>query len=110
MKSSYTNSVEMPFGDKATFELVPGVKTAQHVDGITGRHPKTGAYFSFNGTGVFVWELICQGRSLCDVKLAAIEQFSVTREATDTNVDSFVGDLVGEGLLIPKSILEERDR
>ena len=100
-------SFDVTFDDEAVFELRPGVEAARHVDGITVRHPETGAYFSLNGTAVFVWELLGQANSLSVAKLAAAEQYGAPREATDATIDAFVADLVAEGLLMPKSIVEE---
>ena len=99
-------AVDVPFDDETVFELTPVVETAEHVDGITVRHTETGAYFSLNGSAVFIWEMLGQASSLSAMKQAAAEHYGAPREETDATIDAFVADLVTEGLVMPKPNLE----
>lgn len=91
------------FDEGAVFELRTGVQAARHVDGVTVRNSTTGAYFSLDGTAVFIWDLLCRASPLSAVKQAAAERYGMPRQEITAAIDAFVSELVVEGLLTPKS-------
>jgi hypothetical protein len=92
--------------DFTLFEPLPGLEAAIHIDGMTLRHPKTGAYFSLNGTGAFIWKLLGEAQRLSTIKQTASAHFAAPRETADPTIDAFVAALVGEGLLVTKPSLQ----
>jgi pyrroloquinoline quinone biosynthesis protein D len=54
----------------------------------------------FNTVGSFLWER-CDGATLDQLVVAVCERFAVDEATARADVESFVADLVGRGLLRP---------
>jgi hypothetical protein len=88
--------------EEAVFECLPGLEAATHIDGMTLKHPTTGAYFSLNATGAFLWKLLGERHDLSAIKQTASTHFAAPRDITDPTIDAFIGGLVDAGLLTAK--------
>jgi hypothetical protein len=100
-------TTQSPLSGDTVFQPLPGLEAAIHIDGMTLRHPKTGAYFSLNGTGAFIWKLMGEPHPLSAIKESAAAHFGAPRDTADPSIEAFVASLVSEGLLVPKASPEE---
>lgn len=62
-------------------------------------HLQTNRIFELNATGVRVWELIGEGRTLDQIERLLQEEFDVTPEQVRQEVSELVAALSREGLL-----------
>lgn len=60
-----------------------------------------GLYFSVGGIGGFIWSLIEQQLSPCQIADRVSECYGVDRDRALTDVASLIGQLAEEGLVIP---------
>ena len=58
------------------------------------------AYLSVNDTGAAVWELLDRGSPRVDLVAALLEAFEVDEATAASDVDEFIADLSGRGLLV----------
>jgi PqqD family protein of HPr-rel-A system len=61
--------------------------------------PRTREVHLFNGTAARIWELLATPRSIDEVCGALIDEFDAEPEALRREVEAFVTDLGGRGLL-----------
>jgi hypothetical protein len=60
----------------------------------------TGNYYRLNAVGTRAWELIDEHRDLMRVREAMLDEFDVTPDVLDRDLDNLVGELTAMGLLI----------
>lgn len=61
----------------------------------------TGDFFSLEGTSRAIWLLIDGARSRSDIIAALAGVYSAEPDAIAADLDAFVGELRGAGLLVP---------
>jgi hypothetical protein len=54
---------------------------------------------TLNDTGVYVWELLAQQRTLDELTAAVVEHFEVTPEHARLDVQNLLGEITKMGLL-----------
>lgn len=62
-------------------------------------HLESQHYFSLNETGVAIWDLLSEPRSLAEIVEALAETYEADRETMAALVARFVGDLRRDGLV-----------
>jgi len=60
---------------------------------------KLNGIITLSDTGVYIWELLAQERSLEELITTVVERFDVTRETAGTDVKTFVNEMSNLGLL-----------
>jgi hypothetical protein len=58
------------------------------------------AYLSVNDTGAAVWDLLDGGAARADLVAALLEAFEVDEATAASDIDEFIADLAGRGLLV----------
>lgn len=61
----------------------------------------TGVYYSMDGAGAVIWELLDQGHSLGEVACELAQRFQRTTGQTEPEVRRLVEELIEEGLMGP---------
>jgi hypothetical protein len=56
-------------------------------------------YYSTNGVGMLLWQLLSAGANRGDLVNTLVERFDVDRETVERDVDAFLGDLERAQLL-----------
>jgi hypothetical protein len=91
-------------------------KPAMNRDGLITAHPDavftrlgpdsatvlnlvTKRYYSLNGTGLRIWELIASEGSIAGIAAALHTEYEIGLEAALARVESFLGELHAEGLV-----------
>ncbi|HEX6090404.1 MAG TPA: PqqD family protein [Gemmatimonadales bacterium] len=83
------------------YQLRSGDVTGKVIDGeAIIMNLATGAYYSMDGVGAALWELLEQGCSREESVSALAERFDVAREMLERDVDAVVDDLLAEELLV----------
>jgi len=83
------------------YQLRSGDVTGKVIDGeAIIMNLATGAYYSMDGVGAALWELLEQGCSGEESVAALAERFDVTREMLERDVDAVIDDLLAEELLV----------
>lgn len=54
---------------------------------------KTGVYFGLNEVGAWIWRLIQQPRTVAEVRAAMLDEFDVTPERCDADLQALLRDL-----------------
>jgi hypothetical protein len=62
-------------------------------------HLGSGQYFSLDAVGTRIWQLLEAGRSRDDMLAALLDEYSVTREELEQDIDTFVQTLLDNGLV-----------
>src|SRR4051794_15685383 len=83
----------------ARFAIAPGVKASVHKDGVVFLHSSKGVVFSANGVGASIWQGVCEGRSVDKISSAVSREFDAPEETVRRDTDSFIADLLAEGIL-----------
>jgi hypothetical protein len=84
----------------ARYQLRSGDVTGKVLDGeAIIMNLATGAYYSMDGVGAALWELLEQGCSRDESVAALTERFDVERKALERDVDAVIADLVAEELI-----------
>lgn len=58
-----------------------------------------GIYYSLDGTGGFIWELIAARRTVADIADAILEQYDVSAEQAAADLERLVSELISEKLV-----------
>ena len=61
---------------------------------------RNGTYYSLDGVGGTVWELIAEGRTVPEVVSALVARFDVDAPRASADVERLVRDLLAENLLV----------
>ena len=62
-------------------------------------HLDTGAYYSLNDTGIFIWESLADGRAYDSIIEAIVQEFEVDRETVIKDFERLVNELADQGLV-----------
>ena len=60
----------------------------------------SGTYFGLDPVGARIWQGLTEGLSLPEVCASVVEEFEVTLETVQTDVQRLVEELMGRGLLV----------
>jgi hypothetical protein len=63
----------------------------------------SGNYYSFSGSGAFIWDLLAAGSCVTEVVQRLREHFSSDGAEIESSVTAFVQNVVSEGLVLPRN-------
>jgi hypothetical protein len=63
-------------------------------------HLETNHVFEINATGLRVWELVQEGRSVSGIVDALTREFQIDQASARTDVDQLLDELLARGLLV----------
>ena len=87
--------------DLADHDLVSATKDAvacEFGDGLALLNLKSNVYYSLNGVGAFIWELIQEPRSIVDIRSAVLARYTVDPQRCQADVDALLKGLADNGL------------
>ncbi|CAN7166979.1 PqqD family protein [Mesorhizobium sp. LjRoot246] len=87
--------------DLADHDLVSATKDAvacEFGNGLALLNLKSNVYYSLNGVGAFIWELIQEPRSIADIRSAVLARYNVDPERCRADVDALLKGLADNGL------------
>ncbi|CDX26552.1 Hymidylate synthase [Mesorhizobium sp. ORS 3324] len=67
-------------------------------DGLALLHLKSNIYYSLNGVGAYIWELIQEPRSMPDIRSAVLARYDVDAERCKADVEGLLKGLIEAGL------------
>ncbi|MBZ9773670.1 PqqD family protein [Mesorhizobium sp. CO1-1-8] len=67
-------------------------------DGLALLNLKSNVYYSLNGVGAFIWDLIQEPRSIGDIRSAVLARYNVDPARCQADVDALLKGLVDNGL------------
>ncbi|MEW6629421.1 MAG: PqqD family protein [Pseudomonadota bacterium] len=67
-------------------------------DGLALLHLKSNIYYSLNGVGAYIWELIQEPRPLLDIRNAVLARYNVDAERCKADVEGLLKGLTEAGL------------
>lgn len=67
-------------------------------NGLALLHLKSNIYYSLNGVGAYIWELIQEPRSILDIRSAVLTRYAVDAERCRADVDGLLKGLTEAGL------------
>ncbi|TPK74017.1 PqqD family protein [Mesorhizobium sp. B2-4-15] len=67
-------------------------------DGLALLNLKSNIYYSLNGVGAFIWELIQEPKSIADIRGAVLARYNVDAERCNADIDALLKDLAENGL------------
>lgn len=67
-------------------------------DGLALLNLKSNVYYSLNGVGAFIWELIQEPRPIVDIRGAVLARYHVDAERCEADVDALLKGLAENGL------------
>ena len=60
----------------------------------------TGVYYSLDGAGAYIWELLTSGASVAECVQAVMDRYQVPAEQVRADVTEIVSQLIEEGLIL----------
>lgn len=92
--------VALPFADVNRFEVNSPEVIEESVDGeVLIVHLGTGAYYSSDGAGEFIWRRVIAGHTTAEVANAVTDHFGVAESTASAAVERMIGQYVEEGLI-----------
>ncbi|TPM99226.1 PqqD family protein [Mesorhizobium sp. B2-1-3A] len=67
-------------------------------EGLALLNLKSNIYYSLNGVGAFIWELIQEPKSIADIRGAVLARYNVDAERCKADVDALLHGLAENGL------------
>ncbi|WFP63248.1 PqqD family protein [Mesorhizobium sp. WSM4904] len=67
-------------------------------NGLALLHLKSNIYYSLNGVGAYIWELIQEPRPILDIRSAVIARYDVEAERCKADVEGLLKGLIEAGL------------
>ncbi|WP_027142859.1 PqqD family protein [Mesorhizobium sp. WSM3626] len=67
-------------------------------NGLALLNLKSNIYYSLNGVGAFIWELIQESKSIADIRSAVLARYNVDAERCKADVDALLKGLMENGL------------
>lgn len=67
-------------------------------DGLALLNLKSNIYYSLNGVGAFIWELIQEPKSIADIRSAVLASYDVDAERCKADVEALLKGLAENGL------------
>ncbi len=61
--------------------------------------PNSGAYFSLNETGAFIWECLEESQAAIDIVEKLMKEFEVDFAAAELDVNAFLNEMNSQSLL-----------
>ena len=62
-------------------------------------HLKTDRIFTLNRTGSRVWDLLLEGNALAEIRRRILEEFDISEDRLETELEEFVASLKSEQLI-----------
>lgn len=87
--------------DLADHDLVSATKDAvacEFGEGLALLNLKSNIYYSLNGVGAFIWELIQKPKPIADIRSAVLARYNVDPERCRADVDALLQGLAENGL------------
>ena len=87
--------------DLADHDLVSAARDAvacEFGNGLALLNLKSNVYYSLNGVGAFIWELIQEPRSIADIRSAVLARYNVDPERCQADVGALLKGLADNGL------------
>lgn len=84
-----------------TWRPKPGVLAQTLGEEVVLLDANRGVYFSLNPTGARAWQLLSEGESLDQIRAALIEEFDVTAEVLEADLQALLHDLTESQLIEP---------
>ena len=75
------------------------VATRMDVHEIVLVHLKTDRIFTLNRTGSRVWDLLVEGNALAEIRRRILEEFDISEDRLETELEEFVASLKREQLI-----------
>jgi hypothetical protein len=83
-------------------QIRPGVLEWREVEGeIVALDLRSKTYLAVNSTGAAIWPALVSGADREELLARVLERFSVSREQAAADLDAFLAELAGQGLLEP---------
>ena len=92
---------KLPARHLADDNLVTATKDAvacEFGNGLALLNLKSNVYYSLNGVGAFIWNLIQEPRPIADVRSAVLARYNVDPERCKADVDALLTGLAENGL------------
>ncbi|UCI19633.1 PqqD family protein [Mesorhizobium sp. B2-1-8] len=67
-------------------------------DGLALLNLRSNIYYSLNGVGAFIWELIQEPKPIADIRSAVLARYTVDAERCKADVDALLKGLAENGL------------
>ncbi|RWM27453.1 PqqD family protein [Mesorhizobium sp.] len=67
-------------------------------NGLALLHLKSNIYYSLNGVGAYIWELVQEPRSILDIRNAMLARYDVDAERCKADVEGLLKGLIEAGL------------
>lgn len=77
---------------KVVSEMIDGETVIINLD--------SGSYYSLDGAGAQVWELLCQGDIVSQVIQRLVDAYGESVERIRTDIDPLIAELLAEGLIV----------
>jgi hypothetical protein len=68
----------------------------------------TGTYYSADGVGGFIWERVAEGMPVEGVAGAVVATYQVDAQRAAADLEKFLGEAIGEGLLVAEAAPSRR--
>ena len=69
---------------------------------------KTGVYFGLNEVGAWIWKMIQQPRTVAEVRAALLDEFEVTPEQGEADLQALLREMVQHQLIETRAAPGER--
>ncbi|WP_027052706.1 PqqD family protein [Mesorhizobium erdmanii] len=81
-----------------TVSAIKDAVACQFGDGLALLNLKSNIYYSLNGVGAFIWELIQEPKTIGDIQGAVLERYNVDAERCKADVDALLKGMAENGL------------
>ena len=85
-------------GDHDSVSATKDAVACEFGDGLALLNLKSNVYYSLNGVGAFIWDLIQEPRSIVDIRGAVLGRYNVDPERCQADVDALLKGLADNGL------------
>ncbi|MBZ9798830.1 PqqD family protein [Mesorhizobium sp. ES1-4] len=87
--------------DLADHDVVSATKDAvacEFGEGLALLNLKSNIYYSLNGVGAFIWEMIQEPKPIADIRSAVVARYNVDAERCKADVEALLKGLAENGL------------
>lgn len=88
----------LDLGDHVSVSATKDAVACEFGDGLALLNLKSNVYYSLNGVGAFIWDLIQEPRSIGDIRSAVLARYNVDPARCQADVDALLKGLVDNGL------------
>ena len=85
-------------GDHDSVSATKDAVACEFGDGLALLNLKSNIYYSLNGVGAFIWDLIQEPRSMVDIRSAVLARYNVDPARCQADVDALLKGLAENGL------------